>query len=141
MKRKEITMTIHQFCEMQRGNITLREIEKLNGYESFISVIKKDKYIEKLVVISLACMFMLGKVAHASTEAEDKIGIAGNKFFGIVKVLGYWLCLIGCIAEILKSVATGSSKDIGKIMIKYILIFGAMYIMPWAFDLIKEMFE
>lgn len=134
-------MSIHQFCEMERGNLTLREIELQNGFESFATIVTKDKYIEKLVVISMACMLGLGKIANAATDVEGKITGAGQKFFSIIRTLGYWLCLIGCIVEILKSVSTGGSKDIGKIIMKYLLIFGALYFMPWAFDLIKEMFE
>ncbi|MGL5149646.1 MAG: hypothetical protein ACRC7N_03615 [Clostridium sp.] len=141
MKKRELTMTIHQFCEMERGNLTLRDIELQNGFEGFATHVKKDKYIEKLVVISMACMLMLGKIANASTNVEGKIAGAGQRFFNIIRGLGYWLCLIGCVVEVLKSVSSGGSKDIGKIIMKYLLIFGSLYFMPWAFDLIKEMFE
>lgn len=134
-------MSIHQFCEMERGNITLREIELQNGFESFATIVTRDKYIEKLVVISMACMLGLGKMANAAVDAEGKINQVGLTFFSIARTLGYWLCLLGCIVEILKAVSTGNNKDIAKIMMKYLLIFASLYFMPWAFDLIREMFK
>ena len=74
------------------------------------------------------------------TEAVARIDNAGLMFFGIIQSIGYWLCLIGCIMEILKSVMNGSSKEVGKLMMKYILIFAALYLMPFAFNLIREVF-
>lgn len=138
--KKEIVMSIPQFLSYERGEKTLKDIEMENGLESLATKIISDDRLRKITVFTIASLNYMSTVQAAATDAIAKIDSAGNTFFGILQSIGYWLCLIGCIMEILKSVMNGSSKDIGKIMLKYILIFAALYLMPFAFNLIKEIF-
>lgn len=138
---KEITMSIPQFMAVQRGEKTYKDIEIENGLESLAGRILSDDRLRKLTVFTIASLNYASEVAADTTEAVAKINIAGNTFLSIFQTLGYWLCLIGCIMEILKCVMNGSSKDVGRIMLKYLLIFASIYLMPWAFDLIKGIFS
>lgn len=137
---KEITMSIPQFLQYERGEKTLKDIEIENGLESIATKIMKDNRIRKIAVFTIASLNYTNIVLADTTDAIARIDSAGLMFFGIIQSIGYWLCLIGCIMEILKSVMNGSSKEVGKLMMKYILIFAALYLMPFAFNLIREIF-
>lgn len=137
---KEIIMSIPQFLQYQRGEKTIKDIELENGLESIATKIMKDTRLRKMAVFTIASLNYMSTVQAAATDAIARIDSAGYMFFGIIQSIGYWLCLIGCIMEILKSVMNGSSKEVGKLMMKYILIFAALYLMPFAFNLIREIF-
>lgn len=137
---KEITMSIPQFLAYERGEKSIKDIEIENGLESIATKIMNNNRIRKMVVFTIASLNYMNTVLADTSEAVARINSAGNTFLTIFQSIGYWLCLIGCIMEILKSVMNGSSKDVGKVMMKYILIFAALYLMPFAFNLIREIF-
>lgn len=137
---KEIKMTIRQFLAYERGEKSLKDIELENGLESIARKIINNDRLRKITVFTIASLNYMSTVYADAKEAVARIDNAGLMFFGIIQSIGYWLCLIGCIMEILKSVMNGSSKEIGKLMMKYILIFAALYLMPFAFNLIREVF-
>lgn len=137
---KEITMTIPQFLAYERGEKSLKDIKLENGLESIARRIINNDRLRKITVFTIASLNYMTTVQADATEAIARIDSAGYMFFGIIQSIGYWLCLIGCIMEILKSVMNGSSKEVGKLMMKYILIFAALYLMPFAFNLIREIF-
>lgn len=135
---KEITMSIPQFLQYQRGGKTIKDIELENGLESIATKIMKDTRLRKMAVFTISSLNYMSVAYAGIEEANAKVNNVGYMLFSSIQTIGYWLCLIGCIMEILKSVMNGSSKDVGKIMLKYLLIFASLYLMPFAFNLIKE---
>lgn len=115
--------------------------KKSNEAEIFAKEIRKNKRLETITAFVIGSLMYADKVLAATTDATGKIGIAGNTILGICREIGYWACLIMCILEIVKSLMQGDSKSISKIISKYVLGFGALYLMPWLFDLIKSIFS
>lgn len=70
----------------------------------------------------------------------SKIDAAGNKVLTIFRKIGFWLILIKCIQELTQSALAGATKNIGGIVMKYILIYGAFYFVPWALRLVEGIF-
>jgi hypothetical protein len=116
------TMTIPEFFEYERNK-------------------NNNKRLEKLLIFTVAGIGFLKENVYAATDPMGKVDIAGATFLGILRTIGYWLCLIFCILEILKILMNGQSKDIGKIIIKYLLVFSTLYVLPWMFELIKAIFQ
>lgn len=115
-----------------------REKQSLNDWIG--NVEKKDTRLYKILVFTIAGLNYANTVLADTSAAVSKINSAGYMILSVAQSIGYWLCLVGCIIEILKSVMNGTSKDAGKIMIKYILYFAALYLMPFAFDMIRDIF-
>lgn len=138
---KEFTMSIPQFLQYERGEKTIKDIEIENGLESIATKMMNNDRLRKMVVFTIASLNYVSTVYAGVEEANAKVNSVGLMLFSSIQTIGYWLCLIGCIMEILKSVMNGSSKDVGKIMLKYLAIFASLYLMPFAFNLIKEAFE
>ena len=120
-------------------DFSIRERQSLDSWIGKIE--KKDTRLYKVLVFTVAGLNYASTVLADTTAAIGKIDSAGIMFLGLAQSIGYYLCLIGCIVEILKSVMNGTSKDAGKIMMKYILYFAALYLMPFAFDMIKNVFQ
>jgi hypothetical protein len=71
----------------------------------------------------------------------SKLDAAGTKILNICRQFGYWGCIIMATVEITKALMRGDSKDITKIIAKYLAGFGALYLLPFLFNLIKDVFE
>lgn len=115
-----------------------REKVTLNSWLG--SIEKKDTKLYKTIVFTIAGLNYASLVLADTSAAVGKINSAGYMILSVAQSIGYWLCLVGCIIEILKSVMNGTSKDAAKIMMKYILYFAALYLMPFAFNMIRDIF-
>jgi hypothetical protein len=139
---KEITMSIHEFTEMERGNITLKQITQNNNIESVAGKILKDKQLTRFVVVSTALICMSIKAhANETTEAIAQIQNAENQIVPVILAIIGSICTIACIGEIGKSLITKKGADIGQIIMKYILAFAGGCAVPWIFRIIRGMFK
>lgn len=140
---KEISMSINQFLEFERGNMSLKEIYKENEIESFLEKIKKNKEFYKMIVINLAVLNMNYMVVHAdeSVQAIKQIHEAENKIIPVILAIVGAICTICCIGEIGKSVMNKKGADIGQIVMKYLMAFAGACAVPWAFRLIADIFK
>lgn len=103
------------------------------------------KYINDDKKIKKACIFVLGTLFYLNDKvyAADRLGKidrAGNTILEIVRRIGYWICIIACVMDIVKCLMQGDTKSIAKTMLKYALAFAALYIFPWILDLIRGIF-
>lgn len=142
MKRKEITLSIKQFMQIQKKemNMTSMEID----IDDFINRINPK--IKRWIIFGIACTMVAissTKIAYADGSLPQ-IDTIGNKLLGIAQQVGYWLCLILCIKEILTEILQGNAitnpSDIAKPVVKYALAFASIYFMPSLFNWIKEVF-
>ena len=124
--KKEI-MTLPEFLAMTRKD----ELEVV------ATKIRKNKRIERMTVFVLGSLMYSQKVFAGGTGKIDNAGIT---ILGVCRQIGYWACIIMCVIEIIRSLMQGDTKSISKIISKYVLGFAALYLVPWIFDLIKEVF-
>ena len=100
--------------------------------------ILNNKNLKKVMVVAMGSLMYCQNVLAATNTG--KIDVAGIAILGICRQIGYWACIIMCCIEIIRSLMQGDTKGISKIISKYVLGFGALYLMPWIFDLIKSIF-
>lgn len=121
----------------------LRKNKQLYG-EEFAKFIHSDKKLKIITTFVIANALMIQKaIAETPPDIEDSLGkidAAGGTFLLICRRFAYWLCLIMCIIEILRSLMQGDTKSIGKVIFKYVLAFATLYFMPWLFNIIKSIF-
>lgn len=137
---KTIIMTIPQFNAIQRGDLTYKDLE----IETMASKILKNARLTKCFVLSLAFINMANKVYADSGTLGDitgKINITGNMFLDVVQTVARWTCLVMALVEITKNIMNGNTKDIAKIMFKYLIAFASTFLMPFAFDLVEQIFK
>lgn len=117
------TYTIHEFLEMQREERNLD---------------KETKALE----VGLGCtLFLMNNPCIALAADANGIDALGNTFLGIIQRVGYWIALIAAIGEIIKvAMKGGTGSDIGKVILKYVLIYASLFLMPWLFDQVAKAF-
>lgn len=130
----EVVMSWEEWVMYKKGELTLTEIKL--GY-------KEKDLIKKVLVVSLAYFFIeQSKVFAYGPDGLNAIDTLGNKFLSIAQQITYWICIVMAIVDVAKEVLKGSNQasGIGKVLMKYVLAFTSIYLIPWLFDLIRESF-
>jgi len=91
----------------------------------------------KKFTITLLGLTLYCKNVFAATKGIDSLGWT---LLGLVRHWAYWILLIMCIVEVIKSGLNGESKKTLPIVMKFVVIFASMYLIPVIFDAIKEAF-
>ncbi|MBU3087456.1 hypothetical protein KPL42_03005 [Clostridium gasigenes] len=103
-----------------------------------------DKKIYKTLVFTIAAISFSSNKAYASLDKGlEKTDVYGHQLLSIVQRVGFWVCVIGCIVEILISVFKkgGGQKEILSLVFKWLLIFCSFYIVPLLFKSAAEFFN
>lgn len=139
----EVVMNIEQFKIYRNGELNLLEIKMINELDTEIGIIRdNNKKLYKYLVVALAFVLTVSISTTTHAVGLDSIDVLGNTFLTIVRRCMYWVCLIKSIIDIGKEVQKGGDNmgNIGKIIMKYVLAFASLYIMPYLFDLVKGSF-
>lgn len=115
---------------------------KRKNMELLAKEINKDNRLKKMAVFVLGSLMYADNVHAAgnTVDAITKLNAAGNTLLGVMQTIGYWVALIMCIVEILKSLSAGDTKSIGRIIVKYLMAFAGIFVLKWLFDLIRLTF-
>lgn len=140
LKYRKVTMSIPEFCALNRGEVTLSQIYlNRQATRSLEKICRRNSQIAKFVVFFLASILLIPNTVFASTVDVSKIDKLGQTLLTLVQNIGYWFCIIMAAKEILTSLMQNQAKEVGGIILKHILAFGGFYALPWAFDLIKDL--
>lgn len=134
----KIVMNHDQFLNWKHGNKSAIDIKLEN------LGINWNRKTERYIVVGLAVGgFLLNHPSMVYGLDLGKIDKLGNIFLTIVRKGGYWIVLIMSMVEISKAAMKGgnSNAEIGKIIMKNLLIYSALFLMPWLFDLVEEAFK
>ena len=111
--------------------------------EEFAKVVLRDKKLTRCAVFLIAGLNYSTKVMADVSETMAKMDNAGFIFLGLIQRIGFWVCLLGCLLEILVSVfKEGRGKNaLLPVALKWIGLFAAFYLLPTVFQLIKDLFS
>lgn len=133
----KITMSIEQYKAFKDGTKTELDIKLENLSEKYISEKLKDKKVELITTIVLANIITSRNIVSA---ADSTIDNAGGRILSLIQSGAYWICLVMCIIEVVSKVTQRDNDGVGKIVLKYLMAFGACHFMPAAFNLIRSLF-
>lgn len=134
----KIVMNHDQFLDWKYGNKTTMDMK----FENL--GINWNKKNQRTLIVGLAVGgFLINHptmVMGLDLGAIDKLG---NTFLAIVRKASYWIVLIMSLVDISKAAMKGgnSNAEIGKIIIKNLLIYSALFLMPWLFDTVEGAFK
>ena len=134
----EVVMNHKQFLDWKYGNKTTLDIKLEN------IGIKSNKRFKKELIIGLAVGgFLINHSSYAFGLDLGAIDVLGNTFLSIVRKASYWIVLILSLTEICKTALKGGNNqsEILKVIVKYLLIYASLFLMPWLFDLVEEAFK
>lgn len=138
--KKEDIISIPEFlqsCELER-QLALQELD-LTLIDKAIKHLKRNKYKYMLLVLLIATTIDLSsiQVFAVDTASIDK---AGLQILNLIRKVAYWVAIICCAKDVVKLSMRGQLENIGSVVMMYLMGFGVLYFLPWAFDLIKGLF-
>lgn len=137
---KTVTMSIPEFCQLNRGEIKLSDIYfNRQASRSLERICKKNSKLAILIIFFLASMLLVSNNVYAAGVDTSKIDNLGRTLLTLVQNIGYWFCIIMAAKEILTSLMQNQAKEVGGIILKHVMAFGGFYALPWIFDLIKDL--
>lgn len=135
-------MTLDGFVRsLDNHEFDRREMRKVDKWLKKIE--KNNSPLYKTIVFTVALLNYSVK-AFADSNVQDtmsKIDKLGYTALTMLKKIGFWLCVICCFVEILKSFLNSDARDVWKIFFKYITIYLVLHFLPYAFQLISGIFE
>ena len=99
----------------------------------------KKKLFFILIIIGFLLLFTIPCFAAGDVQL-DKIDAGGNRILTIMRRIGYWIILIKAITDLIKAGIDGNKHKMGEIVFTYILIYGALFFIPWALRLVEGIF-
>jgi len=91
------------------------------------------RFLITLLGLSLYC----GKV-FAAQSAIDKLGWT---LLTLIRQWAKWILILWCIIDVIRSGCAGDAKKTLPILMKYVIIFASMYLIPEIFDAIALAFK
>jgi hypothetical protein len=146
---KKVTMSISQFMEMERGNLTVNEIIKENGLETpFEKIVNNDdfKYAVSVAILATVCAIANPTVTFATTaipasslSTEQIVTVPKPEILlNVIKNITYGTCAFAGIHEVRAAIKNRFWKSIPSEVLKYGLAFCTVYFADDFFKLILE---
>lgn len=133
-------MSIPEFCQLNRGEITLKQIHLNRRAERTLNKLcNKNEMLANFMVFAFATTLLVSTNVYAGEVSADKINELGRKLLTLVQDIGYWFCILMAGKEIIVNLLEGQTKDVIGVIIKYVMAFAGFYTLPWAFDMIKSL--
>ncbi|AIY82238.1 hypothetical protein U728_3783 (plasmid) [Clostridium botulinum 202F] len=133
----EIVMNHEQYLNWKNNNKSTLDIKLEN------LGLKDGKRFKKELIIGIGTtLFLINNPTHVLAVDLESVDKLGNTFLNILQRVGYWIALLSALAEIVKTSMRGGNNtaEIGKIIMKYLLIYASLYLMPYMFGLVREAF-
>ena len=117
-------------------------IEELNTIDRAIEHLKKhkEKYMLAVVLIAITIDSATLQVFADDATLWNSLDKVGGKLLGLMRGFGYWIGVILCSKDVIKHSMRGHLDSIGTVIAMWAVAFGALYFIPWIFDMIKTMF-
>lgn len=138
---KKQVMTLDGFFRsLEEKELSRTECRNLDRWIRGIE--KNNKRLYRILVFTVAFLgYSVKAYAKDIATATGKIDKLGFLTLGVLKKVGFWLCIFCCFVEILKSFLNSDARDVWKIFFKYITIYLVLHSLPHAFQLISNVFD
>lgn len=147
--KKELTMSIHEFMEVQRGNLTYKDIRKLRQEENkeldrIAGIILNNPKARRMTISLIASinMAMIEQMCYADElgNATQALTSAQNKIVFLMQSALSTIIVISCLFDLGKSILSKGNDDTLSIVLKYVGYEIAAITAPPGLNMIKNLF-
>lgn len=124
------TVSLRNFFNRQR----LSQMEK-----QATLIMSNPKF--KIAFIVVAALLMTAFAPGPALAVANPFDKFGWTAWGYIKTVGRFACLIMGGVEVIKSLSSGDTKSIAKILFKYLIAYATFTILPWMFDELDRSFK
>lgn len=84
---------------------------------------RKTRIKRELEILLASSFINLQIQAKSLSDIEDGVNSAGEKVFSVLQTVGFWVCAIACVYEILMKIKDGDQKSVYSVLTKYAMIY------------------
>jgi len=102
------------------------------------------RFFQKASALIAVCLANIQVCMAATTDKSDplsKMDKGGEQLLELGQRIGYWVCILMCIFEIIKKVKDGDTNAIWGILMKYGIAYGSLFGVKWILDMIGGFFS
>ncbi len=138
----EVSMSFEQYRSYRDGELNLAEIKLINDLDIDLGKLDINSYRILVIVIAGVISLISANPTIAYASGLDSINNMGMKFLDIIRTGMYWVCIIKGSLDVGKELTRGGDNmgNIGKIVVKYVLAFATLFLLPWCFDTVRDTF-
>jgi len=125
--------------ERKSSIVKYEECMSNDKIEKLSSKLCKNKRMKKFMVTCLGLAFYF-KSAFAVGVGGKGIDSLGWTMLNLIRHWAYWILLVYCIISVIKAGINGEAKSTLPIVMKFVIIFASMYLIPAIFDAIVGAF-
>ena len=142
-----VTMSFEQYRMYKSGELSLCEIKDMKRAEQEINKLLAYPQVFKKATVIVALLMSLESKCYAMAvetgfdQQMDRLGKIVDKTMQIVYVIqtvGFIICLIMGLIEIIKALVNKDTGAIISVGIKYLLGFSALFIFPYLLKMIFD---
>lgn len=139
----EVTLTYNQYLAYKNNDLSLVDIKFINHFDKELGVISKNPQIYKFIVGG--CAFIMASSSSIPVYAEGNLSTIpalGLRIYTIIQEAMKWICLIKASVDIGREISRGgdNGSNIVRIILKYLMAFAALYLLPELFNIIEDNF-
>ena len=139
----EVTLTYNQYLAYKSNKLSLADIKFINSFDKELSDISKNPKVYRLIVGG--CAFIMASTSSLPVYADGGLGAIpslGLKIYTIIQEAMKWICLVKAAIDIGREISRGgdNGSNIVRIILKYLMAFAALYLLPELFDIIENNF-
>lgn len=140
-------ISLKEFIETKSKEEIRNDVRNFMKEKDFVEDVKKllanKKFRMKvLTIVGVGtCVALAPKTTVFAMDGPEKIGLLGEKFWGYVKVIARFGCMICGGLDILRHLNQGDTKSIWKVAAKYIVAYAVIVGLPWVYNEIDLFFS
>ena len=144
LERTNMVMSIPQYNAYMRGELTLQEIREQNRAASIFNRLLNNPLVFKTSALILALLLNIDKKCYALTNGTgiyprlEALVEKTMEIVYIVQTVGFVICLIMGLIDIIKAMINKNTDEIISIAIKYLLGFVSLFAFPFFLKLILD---
>lgn len=137
---RNLNMSIPEYCQLQRGEITLNDIylnrKAKRAFDKFCS----NKQMFNFLVFLFAFSLVIDKLVYAAQINPAESINLGNYLLSLTQNIGYWACNLFTWVNLAKTLSEGKYKVALKIVCIASIAFASIYSLPGLVNFIKTIF-
>lgn len=138
----EIGITLNNNLVFNK-DFSIRKDFSLRREDEIAKYILKNNRLKKCAIFVIFGINYTTNVFASVNDPFSRLDTGGYALVGLIQRLGFWICLLGCLLEILLAVLKeGKGRSaLLPITLKWLLTFLSFYIIPEIFVKTKNFFE
>jgi hypothetical protein len=101
---------------------------------------KKIFILLVFVIITFNLLLPFYSESTDLTEGLKRIDETGYKILDVIQSIAFWIITAKCCMDIISHVMQSQIKELGKVILGYVIAYSCLFFVPWVLKLVEGIF-